>query len=97
MNDAISRLGLPTVKAILALHHHHPAEAVAYLEPSKSFLLFAPMKFAPAYYLEWPICKTTSFLRQRKLFQQILQNRGIAADSIYLGLAALSLGQNTRS
>lgn len=93
MNDAISRLGLPTVKAILALHHHHPAEAVAYLEPSKSFLLFAPMKFAPAYYLGVAYLQNHQLPQAAETFQQILQNRGIAADSIYLGLAALSLGQ----
>ena len=92
-NDAIARVGLPTVKAILALHQHHPAEAVGALEPFRPVLLFAPMKFQPAYYLGIAYLENHQLNQASQMFQQILNNRGVAPDSIYLGLSSLALGR----
>lgn len=95
-NDVTAKLGLPTVKAISALHQHHAAEAAGLLEASRPELLFAPLKFAPAYYLGMAYLQDRRYTDAAETFESILKNRGVAADSIYVGLSALALGQ-TRS
>jgi tetratricopeptide (TPR) repeat protein len=92
-NDAIARIGYPTVNAIVALHQHHAIEAINALEPCKPFLLYAPTKFMPAYYLGIAYLENKEFDKAAETFQWIIRSRGVSPDSVYVGLSALALGR----
>jgi len=92
-NEAINRLELPLVQAILALRANKPQQAIALLEPSQPIALYEPMKFAPAYYLGEAYLANKQYDLAAKSFQRILDNHSISPDSIYVSLAALQLGR----
>jgi DNA-binding winged helix-turn-helix (wHTH) protein/tetratricopeptide (TPR) repeat protein len=92
-NDVVTRLELPTVKAIIALHKHHAPEAIKALDSSGPLLNYVPMKFAPAYYLGMAYLADSRLNQATESFRQIVQDRAVSPDSIYIGLAALSLGR----
>lgn len=51
------------------------------------------MKFAPAFYQGEAYLANKQFDLAARSFERILQNRSIAPDSAYIGLAAMQLGR----
>jgi DNA-binding winged helix-turn-helix (wHTH) protein len=92
-NEVANRLELPVVQAIVDLHRKKPQSANNAMQATQSLTLYAPMKFAPAYYQGEAYLANGQFNLAAKSFQSILQNRSISSDSVYIGLAAMEFGR----
>jgi eukaryotic-like serine/threonine-protein kinase len=92
-DEVINRLEFPMVQAIVALHASKPQQSIDALQASQALLLYAPLRFAPAFYQGEAFLANEQFSQAAKSYRLILQNRAISADSIYIGLASEELGR----
>ncbi len=89
LNDA----EVASVRAAIQLQRHNPDAAIQSLEISRPFDLCSAMGLAPAYYRGLAYLEGNQFDKAVKEFQRVIDNRALAADSPYVGLAYLKMGR----
>ncbi len=89
LNDA----EIPEVRAVMALRHNKPQDALRELDRMRPYDLYGVMDLAPMYYRGMAYQKLGQMKSAEEEFQTLLNHRAIAPHSLYSLLAELQLGK----